>query len=659
MADTPTTPTETLSPAVAAFTARWAEFSKSFAIYPLSNTRVQKALDDLLECLVPAFEEAEIDEEIGLQILFAREQVRAGRQVIPLNKHSPLGWLEERVRRTALAGIAFLPDVTGDSIAAFTERLLEHYKRKELDRPFDELWPETYEGLLLIDRRFEGYFDDAATGESTGAVSWGEDSDGPGHGKANKEVARLLAEDDKIVKQLDQLKVQVQGHETSDEGGAWRRIDILPRIVQLLPRDALQHYDQAVLVTVQVMENLAERLARTERGGNLGAFADDTALNQLIYATSRGIFGRRAPSTAEIAKRLDKERQFRRKAEKGKLRSGRASDAAVEDSFDLLQQDMERLPEPFADEMESHNSESHDEQLGVYLHVLLRIDTESQTEGMKKQIADLLEGASDRRLHTLKEYLESTAESGHPGYRRLIDLMCDRSLQGVLRTSGFLETAKILAEFPRYFGLYLEAIDPDSNDDLRELESVCSELGSQRVRDARRALVEQEGIVEKHRAETLLGRPSLAMLPFVRILLAEGDDAQRVGVVRMMKRLRINVREACLLYIWDDPVGLPIEYLLTIADPDRSREDLEALHPKISHQICRYLAGTTAGGGDDQHRIYAIHHLGMFGGRESEFVLRKLITAKRFRLFPVESKAVRDAAASALETLQRRPLSDV
>ena len=35
MADTPTTPTETLNPAVAAFTARWAEFSKSFAIYPL------------------------------------------------------------------------------------------------------------------------------------------------------------------------------------------------------------------------------------------------------------------------------------------------------------------------------------------------------------------------------------------------------------------------------------------------------------------------------------------------------------------------------------------------------------------------------------------------------------------------------------------------
>ena len=658
MADTPTTPTETLHPAVDAFTARWAEFSKAFAIYPLSNVRVQKALDDLLESLPSAFEEAEIDEEIGLQILFAREQVRAGRQVIPLNKRSLLGWLEERVRRAALAGIAFLPDVTGESIAAFTERLLEHYKRKDLDQPFEALWPETYEGLLLIDRRFEGYFDDTATPGQSGTISWGEDSDGPGHGKANKEVARLLAEDDKIVKQLDALKEQVKGHD-GGEGGAWRRIDILPRIVQLLPRDALQHYDQAVLVTAQVMENLAERLARTERGGNLGAFADDTALNQLIYATSRGIFGRRAPSTEEIAKRLDKEKQFRRKAEKGKLRSGRASDAAVEDSFDMLQQDMERLPEPFTGEMESHNSESHDEQLGVYLHVLLRIDTESQTEGMKKHITDLLVGASDRRLHTLKEYLESTAESGHPGYRRLIDLMCEQGLQGVLRTSGFLETAKILAEFPRYFGLYLEAIDRDSNDDLRELESVCSELGPKRVRDARRALVEQEGILEEHRADALLARPSLAMLPFVRILLAEGDDTQRVAVVRMLRRLRVNVREACLLYIWDDPVGLPLEYLLTIADPERSREDLEALHPKISHQICRYLAGTTASGAEDKRRIYAIHHLGMFGGRESEFVLRNLIAAKRFRLFPVEANAVREAAASALESLQRRPLSDV
>ena len=49
----------------------------------------------------------------------------------------------------------------------------------------------------------------------------------------------------------------------------------------------------------------------------------------------------------------------------------------------------------------------------------------------------------------------------------------------------------------------------------------------------------------------------------------------------------------------------------------------------------------------------------MFGGRESEFVLRGLLKSKRFGLFPVESKAVREAAASSLETLQRRPLGDV
>jgi len=478
-------------------------------------------------------------------------------------------------------------------------------------------------------------------------------------GKANREVAKLLSEDDKVVEQIERLGNEVRGHDESGGDSLMRRIDILPRIVQLLPQDALQHYEQAVQVTVQVMESLAERLARTKRGGNVGALADDSALNQLIYATSRGIFGRKAPSAEELKKRLEQGKKYRRKAEKGKIRSGRASDAAVEDSLDLLKEDMERLPEPFHSDMESHTTESLDEQLGVYLHVLLRADALSQTEGMRRHIGELLETASERRLRTIREYLEKTSEAGHPGYRRLIDLLGERGLQGLLRSSGFLEPRKILDLFPRYFGLYLEALDTTSNDDLRELEGICSELGPQRIREARQELVEQEGIVEEHRAAALLARPSLAMLAFVRILLAEGTDDQRVDVVRLLRRLRVNVREACLLYIWDDPVGLPLEYLLTIADPERTDEDLLALHAKVSHQIARFLRSSVAQEADEKRRIYAIHHLGMFGGREGEFMLREILGAKRFGFLPVESKAVREAAASALESLQRRPLHDV
>lgn len=657
MTEPQTTPCEALAPALSLFVSRWAEFTKAYAIYPISNVRVRQALEQFLECIAEAFTDVEIDPEIGLQILFGREQVRVGKQVVPLVQRSLLGWLEERVRRSALAGVAFHPEIHEDSIAAFTEKLLAHFKRRDLDQPFEELWPEPFEGLRLIDRRFEGYFDEA--GDGTGLVTWGEDSEGPGHGRANKEVARLLAEDDQILKQIGSLKDQVHTHDSASDEGLWRRIDILPRIVQLLPHDALQHYDQAVQVTVEVMENLADRLARTERGGNLGAFADDTTLNQLIYATSRGIFGRKAPSTEEIAKRLEKGKQYRRKATGGKLRSGRSSDSEVEDSLELLELDIKGLPEPFDGVMESHNAESLDEQLGVYLHVLLRMDADSQTEGMKRHIAQLLEDAGEGRLATLKDYLEMTSETGHPGYRRLIDLMCAHGHQGVLRTSGFLRPEKILEGFPRYFGLYLEALDVASNDDLRELEAICSELGPKRVRDVRRELVDQEGLVETHRAEALLARPSLASLPFVRILLAEGDDQQRVGAVQLLRRLRVKAREACLLYIWDDPVGLPLEYLLTIADPERTKEDLEALHSKISHQICRYLTSPVSEDVDEKRRIYAIHHLGMFGGRESEFALRGLLDAKRLLFFPIESQPIRAAAASALAEMQGRLAHDV
>jgi hypothetical protein len=125
-------------------------------------------------------------------------------------------------------------------------------------------------------------------------------------------------------------------------------------------------------------------------------------------------------------------------------------------------------------------------------------------------------------------------------------------------------------------------------------------------------------------------------------------------VVSVLKRLQLDLHEACLLYLWDDARELPLDYLLTIADRERTEEDLAALHPTIGRQLCHYLASERDVRADADRRVYAIQHLGAFGRKDAERLLNSLLRKRRGPFKPKEPKIVREAAQTALTAIHKR-----
>ena len=137
-------------------------------------------------------------------------------------------------------------------------------------------------------------------------------------------------------------------------------------------------------------------------------------------------------------------------------------------------------------------------------------------------------------------------------------------------------------------------------------------------------------------------------------LLSAGDEGLRARAVGYLKRLHAQLPEACLLYVVDDPLELPLEYLLTIADPERTEEDTAALRPMIGRLICRFLESDRGLRASTERRVYAIQQLALFGRAGAEKVLDALLVKRRAPFLPRESRAVRTAAKKAIAELRAR-----
>ena len=140
----------------------------------------------------------------------------------------------------------------------------------------------------------------------------------------------------------------------------------------------------------------------------------------------------------------------------------------------------------------------------------------------------------------------------------------------------------------------------------------------------------------------------------MQLVLEHGDDGLRAEAVGPLKGLRIKAPEACLLYIWDEPAGLPLDYLRLLADPDRTQDQLEAARPLISTQICRYLNATKDRLDLEDRRLYAVQHLGTFFSNEAERILVCIMNDRKLGLLHKASKTMRAAAELALDAGRRR-----
>ena len=639
-------PETTAASRTATFVLRWAEFTKAWSIYPSTNARVTDARDRVVAALPEAIAEVGEVDDLGLRVIFASGRYTVAGRDHELRPGSIEDWLSERIHRAALAGIEFQPDLDAEALSAFTEQLLEHFKRRQLDAPFETLWPDPFAGLRLVDRRFEGFFDDSTVADEAKQVGTAREG-GVRNMRASREVARLVAENGEIQETVGRLRM----HLTTDGSASvdTQSLDVLSKIIDSLPHDTLTDYGQAVDTVQQVLDRLEAEVARADGDGGRHVFSGSSVFNQVVQATSQGILGSQAPTDAQVAEKLRQERESGEDRPYGS-RSGRKGDDAITDDVGELCDDMAALPPPYQGEFTPESVECLDEQLGVLLHFLTELDGVQENESLRAHIVKLLAEPGTRRLSTLYQFLETSKGTA---FDRLVTFLRANGLARLLRSCGFLTDTFVLESFPEHFGLFLDSLDPDRPADTQRLGPLLKTLGSRRIREHADALVQEEGVLEEHRVLRLLREAVPALLPLLRLILEQGDDAQRAQAVHRLVQLRLDLPEACLLYVWDDPVGLPLPYLRVIADPDRTREQLVALHGVISQQICRWLRAAEACPDREERRTYAIQHLGAYPSTEAERLLEEVLGSRRFGLVPRESKGIRDAARGALDAIRR------
>ncbi len=226
---------------------------------------------------------------------------------------------------------------------------------------------------------------------------------------------------------------------------------------------------------------------------------------------------------------------------------------------------------------------------------------------------------------------------------------CDR--RRLLRAEGFLRAETAAKTFPRYFGLYLDSLDPEDPDHVAELRWVLEAVGSDALSRERTHLLQGERLVEGDRISRLLGAEDPHLLPLARFALELGGTEQKAEAARYLKRLKLEAREACLLQRSVDPSKLPLSYLVAIASPFEDGSYPPEVARDVASILCRQVE-TLAGDSDPKaeiQRVSTIDALARFRTTESKKLMMRLLKKKRMLVIASEPPAVREAAKHVLK----------
>jgi len=309
---------------------RWAEFTRALAIYPETNKRVRTCLRGMRAALAEVRKQAkgrqDFDPERGLSVLFRSAGMVLGGVEQPIPSASPIAWLQKRIHHAGLAGVEFLYEVTEEGIAAFTRQLLANYLRKDPSLTSETLWPELYDALVLIDRRFDGTFGGVqASGPYTG-----------GHGIAAAAASTrgflgsLLAHP-KVSRRLGRIhteatRTRVPGEETAPAS------EMLKLIVDDLPADAMRSRDALIEAVCRVMDGVEDRLGGDDAA--LPGGVEHERFSTLMRRVSQQHFARKGPGLERL------------RTADGPVAPGgvRARDAMITDDVKQLLEECDALP---------------------------------------------------------------------------------------------------------------------------------------------------------------------------------------------------------------------------------------------------------------------------------------------------------------------------
>ena len=627
---------------------RWADFTKVRSIYPATNERVQQRLQEmraaLADCVTEASARPDYDPERGITVLFhSASVVFDGNEERPVSPGSVLSWLRQRISHAGLAGVELLADVGPDALLAFTDRLLANFLRKEADITFTDLWPETYEGLVLVDRRFEGTFGGLAV---EGPFAGGHAGTNIQGSESRHFVMGLLAHP-KVASRVAALQREGEGDETL------RATDLLRRIMDDLPAEALKSRDTLITEVCRVVDGLRPPPDAPE--ALLGANAppvedvvqDGSAFATLLYQVSRTHFARKGPE-------LERLKPSQTETLDASPAGGRPRDAAIDDDVETLVREVQTLPVRLDYDLGRGDADSRPEQLAVFLHYLVHLDRPADLAGLYPTLDRLLEGAEPQHLAVLREnLLGDSLDATEAVHRRkaIMRFLIRAGRTPVLRHCDILTPEFVLQDPGRHLAVYLASLDTLSPQDLTELDDLCEIL--QPVLAAPDARL-QRGLAElkREQAAGLFREPSHERLLLIRQLLAVHPGRLVPEAGTYLRALDFPEEESFLLYQFRDPAHVRRTYLCALIDLHLGRIDARLPQRAAMDILCTYIRSTRDPVPTHSERMASIRALARFPSANGWQVLKDLLKTRWGPFGPHEPSPVRKLARQVLKDIQ-------
>jgi hypothetical protein len=631
---------------------RWADFTKALSIYPDTNVRVRSNLAALRDALAAAEPTTRAQPDAGVEILFRGDELSCGGGVHPLNEGTNLGWLRTRLDKATLAGVVFQPRVEEDTLLAFSKKLLEVYLHQKAFPSFEELWPEPFDGLALIDRRFEGGFGGSVGLESgrgasergSGRSSGGARRGGRRGATSRDDVVKLLMTDGEIAREIAQLDADTTDADVGTDTETVSAGALLDRIVSHMPAEALEDPGGLALATRDVLRAL--------RGSSGGAAArgeeDDSKLAALMQSVSRSHFARGGPDLTRWARdRAPSEEDI------GRRGAGRRGDDGITDDVTDLLIELDALPAADEDRLR-HHGELRGEELAVCLYYLMHMDDPTQLAGLYRTLEHLLAEAGPEELGVLRACVQTDQREGGPtrATPAILAYLHGARRMSLLRAAGVFTPGWIVRVFPSYFVAYLNSITGDTEADLEELSSVCTSLGTERMLYASSALATDARLLDAEATRHLLAHPDPARLPLARMLLDwQGTDAAP-AVGAFLRKLGPDLPESFPLYMFDDLSLVTVEYLLALTDHQFGRTPIEDVRAAIAGLLCRHVRAMRVGDPMGRDRIESIRRLASYPTPEARRLLADLARGGWNPFGVREPASIRRVARHAMRSLK-------
>ncbi|MCP3916224.1 MAG: hypothetical protein GY711_11765 [bacterium] len=646
-------------PLAAQLVERFADFVKSFAIYPENNGRVQANLAALLEKLQAGFGDEDCAPKGTINISLHPGNIRVGRVGVELRSGTNLDWLRSRLVRSLLSGLKIDSGVNAQSVVEFTRQLLEQYTRDQLDQEFEQLWQEAFEGIELLHRLFDGMFtldelDDNGSGD-------GREGDGGSLSLDLESRARLveeLCEREGIRSRLDHLGALAEQAGQTAQIGDRHGIDIIGRIARLLPVEVMNDPAAIMKIIMAALDQVTETLEESEEGPEPIA---DSDLSKLLFAARHHLFGREGVAACAAAEKL------RESAERSKpgLRPGHARDAEIVDDIDLFRADISKLP-PLDDHEFERDLVLTTEQVGVLMHFLVNWESK-RSRTLYGRLVELLQEPGQREIELIGTYLarpvEDDSEEAWNDWRhrhgRTSQFLAANDLAWMVREAGALDPEDVVERFPEDFTLFLHTLRAGDAQDGRTLGEICQRVGVAALDEACPLLADRDSLMLHGLPQRILSWPLQETLPIARTFLTKGGPEARPPVVAYLRSLGLDLPEACLLRVFRDPMEISEKYLvgfMQILLTGQWRK-LSEMHPSpptplsrhISREIVRYARDNEGDPAAVGRVAYAIKFLSRFRTEDSTTLLREL-AGNRFTQFLSRVPAsIRDAAREVLK----------